>query len=146
MVTDPQLKAGVAAHYKRSYDAYRAKRAARDAQGQRVADSADYLAEHMGEVPALVIGCNRGPSREAAAAGMGNILPAMWSFMLAARARALGTAWTTLHLPYEREVAELLDVPYQTTVQAVLTPVAFTIGTDFKAASRPAPDEVIVWK
>ena len=146
VVVDPALKAGVAALYKESYDAYRAVRTARDAQGERVANSADYLADHMGEVPALVIGCNRGQTREAAKAGMGNILPAMWSFMLAARARSLGTAWTTLHLKYEREVAELLDIPYDTTVQTVLTPVAFTLGTDFKPAARPEPESVIVWK
>ena len=99
----------------------------------------------MSEAPALVIGCNTGADRTAARAGMGNILPAMWSFMLAARARALGTAWTTLHLRYEREVAEVLGIPYETVVQAVLTPVAYTKGTDFKPAARPEPDEVIRW-
>jgi len=114
-------------------------------QQERVADSADYLAAHMGEAPVLVIGCNSGPSRTAAERGMGNILPAMWSFMLAARARSLGTAWTTLHTVHEREVADLLGIPYDTVAQAVLTPVAYTKGTDFKPATRPEPDAVIHW-
>ena len=41
----------------------------------------------------------------------GSILPAAWSLMLALRARGLGAAWTTLHLPNEKEVAELLGIP-----------------------------------
>ena len=145
VVRDPELKAAVAGYYKQSYDKYRAQQQPRDDQGRRVASSADFLSEHMGEAPALVIGCNKGPDRQGAKAGMGNILPAMWSFMLAARGRALGTAWTTLHLPYEREVADVLGIPYDTVVQAVLTPVAFTKGTDFRSATRPEPDKVIHW-
>lgn len=31
--------------------------------------------------------------------------------MLAARVRGLGTAWTTLHLRHEAEVAEIIGVP-----------------------------------
>jgi nitroreductase len=115
------------------------------AQAVRVARSADFLGEHMGDAPALVLACNTGSNREAAVAGMGNVLPAMWSFMLAARARALGTAWTSMHLSRERDVAELLGIPYETAAQAVLTPVAFTKGTDFHPAGRPAPDAVIGW-
>jgi nitroreductase len=145
VVRDPDLKAAVAGYYQQSFDAYRGKREARHEQDRRVASSSDYLSEHMAESPALVIGCNEGSDRQAARAGMSNILPAMWSFMLAARARALGTAWTTLHLVYEREVADLLGIPYDTVAQAVLTPVAFTKGTDFKPAARPEPDEVIRW-
>lgn len=145
VVREPELKAAVAGYYKQSFDVYREKRQARHAQDRRVASSSDYLSEHMAEAPALVLGCNEGSDRAAARAGMGNILPAMWSFMLAARARSLGTAWTTLHLAYEREVAAVLGIPYDTVAQAVLTPVAFTKGTDFKPAARPEPDEVIRW-
>jgi nitroreductase len=145
VVRDPELKTAIAGYYKQSYDRYRTQQQPRDEQGHRVASSADYLSEHMAEAPALVIGCNKGLDRKSAQAGLGNILPAMWSFMLAARARALGTAWTTLHLPYEREVADLLGIPYDKVVQAVMTPVAFTKGTDFKPATRPEPDKVIHW-
>jgi nitroreductase len=115
------------------------------AQAQRVASSADFLGDHMGDAPVLVLACNTGPNRAAAVGGMGNVLPAMWSFMLAARARGLGTAWTAMHLSRERDVAELLGIPYDTVAQAVLTPLAFTKGTDFHPASRPEPDAVISW-
>ena len=74
---------------------------------RRVASSADYLGEHLGDAPVLVLACNEGPNREWAVAGMSNVIPATWSFMLAARARALGTAWTSMHLARERDVAEI---------------------------------------
>ena len=110
-----------------------------------MASSADYLGEHMGDAPVLVLACNEGPNRQGAVAGMGNVIPAMWSFMLAARARALGTSWTSMHLARERDVADILGLDYETVAQAVLTPVAYTKGTDFQPAGRPAPDEVIRW-
>ena len=86
---------------------------ARDAVQQRVAGSADFLGEHMGDAPVLVLACNEGPDR--AGGGMGNVIPAMWSFMLAARARALGTSWTSMHLARERDVAEILGLDYETS-------------------------------
>jgi nitroreductase len=155
VVRDEEKKQAIGRLYGEAYEVYRnspgyaGARASLSEADQavraRVASSADYLGEHMGEAPALVIGCNVGETRDAAKAGMGNILPGMWSFMLAARARALGTAWTTIHLAKEREVAELLGIPFGTVKQAVLTPIAFTKGTDFKPAPRPGPDEVIHW-
>jgi nitroreductase len=73
----------------------------------------------------------------------GSILPAVWSFMLAARNRGLGTAWTTLHLSYEQEVAELLGIPADRYSQAGLFPVAYTKGTDFKVAERLPVDGLV---
>ena len=121
------------------------------AQQQRVASSASYLAEHMAECPVLVLGCTtsrrlEGVAAAQAASALGNIMPAMWSFMLAARARGLGTAWTTLHLMKEQAVADILNIPYDTTQQACLTPLAFTKGTEFQPAIRPDPDTVIDWR
>jgi nitroreductase len=121
------------------------------AQQKRVVDSATYLSEHMGESPLLVIGCTTSrrldgvPAAQAASA-LGNILPAMWSFMLAARARGLGTAWTTIHLMMEQAVADIVDIPFDTMQQVCLTPLAFTKGTDFNRAIRPGPDTVIDWR
>ena len=69
----------------------------------------------------------------------GSLLPAVWSFMLAARERGLGTCWTTLHLVHEQEAAELLGIP-DNIMQGALIPVAHTIGTDFKAGAAPRHD------
>jgi len=76
---------------------------------------------------------------------MGNVLPAMWSFMLAARARGLGTAWTTVHLMMEQQMAEVLGIPFDSVQQVCLSPLAFTKGTDFKPAKRPPADSIIHW-
>jgi nitroreductase len=73
----------------------------------------------------------------------GSIIPAAWNFMLAARARGLGSAWTTLHLTREREVAELLKIPYEQYMQVALIPLAYTKGTDFKPAYRPPVEGVM---
>ena len=121
-----------------------------NAQQQRSASSADFLAPRMGDAPVLVIGCNKGVRTDGqngmvGSSLMGNILPAMWSFMLAARARGLGTAWTTLHLLEEQAVADILGIPFDTVQQVCLTPLAFTKGTDFKVADRPDPDTIIHW-
>jgi nitroreductase len=71
----------------------------RNAVQRRVGESVAYLSEHMGEVPVLVIPCISAPRLGAGSqAGLwGSLLPAAWSYVLAARARGLGTAWTTLH-------------------------------------------------
>jgi nitroreductase len=120
-------------------------------QQNRVVDSATYLAEHMAECPVLVLGCTttrrlEGAAAAQAASALGNIMPAMWSFMLAARARGLGTAWTTIHLMMEQAVADIVDIPYDTMQQACLTPLAFTKGTNFQPAVRPDPDTVVDWR
>ncbi len=115
----------------------------------RVLSSSQYLAMHMHEVPVHVVPCIYGRLDGAPsvmqAGTWGSILPAVWSFMLAARARGLGTAWTTLHLLHEKEAAEVLGIPYEKVTQAALIPVAYTIGTDFKAGPRKALDEVLHW-
>jgi nitroreductase len=79
------------------------------------------------------------------ASAWGSVLPAVWSFMLAARARGLGTAWTTLHLFYEREAAELLGIPYDEVSQMALIPLAHSIGTDFKPGPRIDLDRFARW-
>jgi nitroreductase len=123
---------------------------AENAQQSRSASSADFLGNRMGDAPALILACNAGSRVEGApammaASMMGNVLPAMWSFMLAARARGLGTAWTTVHLMMEQQVADIVGIPFDTVQQACLSPLAYTVGTDFKPAARPAADSIIHW-
>jgi nitroreductase len=105
----------------------------------------------MHEVPAMVIPCiegrvDRPGGTNLEIAGLyGSILPAAWNFMLAARARGLGTAWTTLHLKYEKEVAELLGIPYERYTQAALITVGFHDGGEFKAAERIPLEPIVHW-
>jgi nitroreductase len=146
VVTDAELRAQIGEYYLRSYTPYAAKRAGddparsveRNATQSRVTSSADYLAEVMGQVPVHVIACIEAGEELPAAnqAGLwGSLLPAAWSFMLAARARGLGSAWTTLHLRYEKEVGELLGIPPNFR-QGVLLPTAYFTGETFKPAPR----------
>jgi len=103
-------------------------------------DASTYLAAQLHEVPVLVVPCIEGRTENMPflrqAVTWGSILPATWSFMLAARARGLGTAWTSLHLAYEREAAAVLGIPYEQVMQVALIPVAHTIGTEFKPGPR----------
>jgi nitroreductase len=112
----------------------------------RVVDSAAYLADHMAEAPVHVIPCIEGRFENGPvmlhASIWGSLLPAVWNFCLAARARGLGTCWTTLHLIKEKETAELLGIP-DNMMQGALIPVAHTKGTDFKPGARRDLDRVI---
>jgi nitroreductase len=116
---------------------------------QRSMNSSAYLAQHLHEVPVLVVPCIEGRVENAPllqqAVTWGSILPATWSFMLAARARGLGTAWTSLHLAYEREAAAALEIPYEQVMQVALIPVAHTIGTEFKPGPRTRRDQRVHW-
>ena len=127
----------------------RAATAAADPRVARIGDAVRHLAEHIHEVPVHVIPCVEGRTDGAPAAGQASrwasIIPAAWSFMLAARARGLGTVWTTFHLRHEREAAEILGLPYDKVMQAALIPVAYTIGTDFKPAARSPLDTMVHW-
>lgn len=150
IVTEPELKLGIAELYRRAFTAYRGTQAASGGTtpADAVTESATYLAEHFHAVPALVLFCYEGRVEQAGVAAQasvyGSILPAAWSFMLALRARGLGTAWTTLHLRYEQEAAALLGLP-DTLTQAVLFPVAYYTGDDFKPARREPLAQQISW-
>src|SRR3954447_19109247 len=108
--------------------------------------SAQWLVDHLAEVPVHVIPCVRGritglPEGLTAATTYGSILPAVWSFMLAARARRLGTSWTTGHLFFEAEAAELLGLPADCQ-QTALIPTAYYVGDDFRPPS-PRPGAAV---
>lgn len=111
-------------------------------------NSVRYLNEHLHEVPMLLVPVIQGrPQMESMfqqATLWGSILPAVWSFMLALRARGLGSCWTTVHLERERQMAELLQIPSDYT-QAGLFPIAYTIGTDFKPGARLASQSAVSW-
>jgi nitroreductase len=152
VITDPELRRGLAALYRRAFGQYAAGNPPSGPQGQaatpRLRDSATYLAEHFHEAPALVLFCYEGRVEQAGLAMQaslyGSILPAAWSFMLALRARGIGSAWTTLHLRYEQEAAQLLGLPPNLT-QAALLPVAYFTGDDFQPARRQPARERTYW-
>jgi nitroreductase len=158
LVTDAQKKKAIADLYLKAFDDYEAGPAQPTKQHlddpsmaptqARVLSSARYLADNLARVPAMLIPCCAGrPDTPGLPQGViasiyGSILPAVWSFMLAARERGLGTCWTTLHLTYEKEVATLLGIPDE-YAQVALIPIAYTQGTHFQAAPRKELDKVL---
>ncbi len=116
---------------------------------QRISESVQYLADNFEHVPALLVPTIGGRLDDAAvfvqASVWGSVMPAVWSFMLALRARGLGSAWTTVHLYREQEMADLLGIPADRVTQVGMFPIAYTIGTDFKAGLRTDADEVTHW-
>ncbi|MCE7004797.1 nitroreductase family protein [Kibdelosporangium philippinense] len=115
---------------------------------ERMWAGADHLYRIMDQVPAIVIPYVEGRTDNAdvaqQASTWGSILPAVWSFMLAARARGLGTCWTTGHAGRERQIAEILGAP-DDVMAAAFIPVAYTIGTSFQPAKRIPRGEVLHW-
>ena len=158
VITDPDKIAGIAAIYRDSFMQLAAARAdegprwpegdSRAAASEGVTRSATYLANEMHRCPALLIACINGRVEDAgpmAQAGTyGSILPGAWSFMLAARSRGIGMAWTTLHLRDEARSRDLLGIPEDVT-QAVLLPMAYFSGETFKPAARVPLEQVVHW-
>jgi nitroreductase len=114
---------------------------------RRVYQSSFYLCGILDQVPVHVIPCIEGRVEEkpSAPAFFGSIIPAVWSFMLALRSRGLGSAWTTALVYKEKEAAEVLGIPFDEVTQVALLPVAYTIGTDFKPATRLPVERVTYW-
>jgi len=151
VVTDPELRAGLAELWRLGADLYLGPPADGDVPGMmgRVLAGVRHLYEHLEEVPAHVIPCiegrTDGKGAFAQAARWASIMPATWSFMLAARSRGLGTVWTSFHLAREEEAAALLGIPYEDVMQAALIPVAYTLGTEFKPAVRAPLESMAHW-
>jgi len=161
IVTDAEKKAKIGDYYRDSFKSY-LKQKATEAKGTesgaesratvlRLVSSAQYLADNLEKVPVLLIPCVEGRIDQmtgehavaTVATTLGSIVPATWSFMLAARERGLGTCWTTLHLAYEKETAAMLGIPFDRVTQVAMIPVAYTVGTTFKAAARKPLEKVL---
>jgi len=143
-IDDPGLKHAVAEYYRAASAAY-----LEQAPPSMDTESARYLAQHLERIPVLLLACIHGrqsPTEHPArtASRYGSLYPAVWSFTLAARARGLATAFTTVHLAYEREVADLLGIPYDQVTQGCLVPVGHAKHSHGAAARRPAA-EVTCW-
>ncbi|AYF73833.1 nitroreductase family protein [Nocardia yunnanensis] len=128
VVRDTELKARIGEYYRKGFAANLSGRTPRPDQ---LADlsSGQYLADHLAEVPALIVVCSLGRVPEQASAlrlasFYGSIYPMVWNLQLALRARGLGSTLTTAHLAYEREVAELLGIPFDEVTQVAMLPVA----------------------
>jgi nitroreductase len=166
-IDDPDRKAAIADIYRAAMDEF-VSRPRTDApedtvdrsteQQQRIARSVFHLRDHLHEVPVLcvpiVAGRTDGQGAGAQAdrtsvfwqsSRWGSVVPTLWSFMLALRSRGLGSAWTTLTLLKEQEVADVLGIPFDRWMQVGLFPVAYTKGTDFAVTPRDPAANFLRW-
>ena len=155
VVTDAAVRAKLAEIYKESFNKYWAEAKEPEygvagpgaAETVRMTESARYLVDHLQDVPVHVLFCvEERPNPESlfeVATSFGTIMPAAWSFMLAARARGLGCCWTTVHLLNADKAARVLGLP-ATITQAVLLPVAHFVGETFRSAPR-IPARKLTW-
>jgi len=115
---------------------YRGRTPASDVTTTRVLNSADYLGEHMGEAPVIIVPCAKGGDP-------GSVYPAAQNLFLAARALGLGTTLTTVHKRKEQEVREVLGIPEDVNTFALI-PVGYPTGRWKEAQRRPVED-VTYW-
>lgn len=147
VMTDPDVKAEMAALYRRAFERYTALRGeAGDVAPPKPTYTA--LADRLHEMPALILVCMEGQplgdDNALRVAFYGSVLPAAWSLMVALRARGLGATWTSLHLLHERETAAALGIPSGVT-QTVLLPVGYMQNAVLRPAARRAPGEITYW-
>ena len=156
IVDDPALIARLAEEYRAAmgvlWDGQRAGDPSVTAgvpHEDKLMESAFSLAEKLDQVPAILIplmpGRPDGKSVPEQAPMWGSIVQAVWSFFLALRERGLGSVWTTVASRREREIAELLGLPFEDYTQVGLFPIAYTIGVDFRRAWRKPVSEVLTY-
>jgi nitroreductase len=157
IVTDPGQRAALGDLFRRGFEMYQRLPTSlyamahdeqeREAARIRTISSAEYLVEHIDQVPVHVVPCVEGSlegrPRGYAAVLMAGVIPAAWSFMLAARSRGLATCWTSLHLlPGDgAEADRVLGLP-SGVMQVALIATAHPIGRDFKPAYRRPLSEI----
>ncbi|WP_112471182.1 nitroreductase family protein [Streptomyces triticisoli] len=150
LLTDPGLRAGLAEVYRAAFHDRNAAALRRPDElpeaTRSVLTGARRLAERLHRVPVLVIPCLQLPDGRLPPgnqAGLwASLLPAAWSYALAARSRGLVTAWTAVHLDREQEVADLLGLP-PTVRQGALLPTAYPLRTAFRPGPRRPLEEVL---
>ena len=158
VVTDPDRRQALGELFRRGLDVYRTLPIAvhnltyTDPGQQRSAgpiiDALEYLADRVEQVPVHVFPCFEGTLEkirpEFMGGLMGSVIPAAWSFMLAARSRALGTCWTNMHTFFDEEANDIIGLPDGVTqIANILT--AYTVGTDFRPAARRPVAEILHW-
>ena len=110
----------------------------------RTYSSADHLANHLAEVPVLIIATVNTSGVAPVSPPGASIYPAVQNLMLAARALGLGTTITTLHRTHEAEVKQLLGVPEGVDTMALI-PLGYPVGK-FGPTSRIPTEKVVYWE
>ena len=113
---------------------------------RRTRDASRHLADHLGEVPVIVVFLQPlipwSPSDDEGPMDIGrldaSVYPAVQNFCVAARALGLGTALTTVIRIHTAEVLALLGAPAGRHEVAALTPLGYPTGSFGVAPRKPA--------
>ncbi len=146
IIRDPAKKAKIGEWYLEAWNqTYGPRREAMraDPRGARMFNSADHLANHMGDVPVLVLATIKKEQYAIGPTLGASIYPAVQNLMLAARALGLGTALTTLHKFHESDVKQLLGIPDEYETMALI-PLGKPVGK-FGKPSRLPVEKVVYW-
>lgn len=153
VITDPEKKKPIQQWYKEGWDRLVASGYGNRpdlppeeaASNERVMRSAQYLADHLHEVPVLILACLLvDPGQRPDITAGSSIYPAVQNLMLAARALGLGTALTTLHRFHQDDIRKLLGIP-ETVETAALIPVGWPMGRFGEGFRKPVED-VTYWE
>lgn len=159
LVTDSQQRAALGSLFRRGLENYRdwpdglyhtrRDNPDDDLRRQRIIVSLEHLAANIDRVPVHVVPCVEGTLEPVdlarTSALMGSVIPAAWSFALAARAHGLGTCWSTLHLQFPDEANAILGLP-DDVLQVALLATAHTVGSSFVAAHRRPVEDIVHWQ
>jgi len=118
-------------------------------KAERMLRASDYLVEHFGEVPVILVFCFNPEGLAVTDArlgrvsvvGGGSIYPAVENLLLACRAEGLGCVLTTLLCMCEPEVRELLAIP-QPWGTAAAVPVGYPLLRGHGPISRRPVEEM----
>ncbi len=153
VVTDPELRAGLARIYKPCIDTlaqpgspyYAALHSEDEAvrtPTERMVKSALYLGNHMQEAPALVVACLHTGGRPSTLLSGSSIYPAVQNLMMAARAFGVGSTLTTIaNRMCGQEIRDLLGIPPEIET-AALIPLGYPKGRWGVAPRRPLAEVV----
>ena len=146
VIRDAGTKRRIGDYYRLAWDAAYGSQADPPPTIQpRVRASAADLAEHIHEVPVMILACiehDGGPSTM----GRGSsIYPAVQNLLLAARVLGLGSVITSLHKRHEAEVKELLGIP-ENVETAALLPIGYPAEGTRYGPTRRSPVEDVAYR
>jgi nitroreductase len=153
LVRDPELKRFIGDRYRETQKKLQTGRpplSELPPERQRGMRAAIHLAEHLHEVPVILLACSlkeyppwASNPRASVATVHGSIYPAVQNMLLACRGLGVGATLTTTHCFFEEELKQKLGVPQNMEISALL-PLGFPRGKFGKTTRKPV-DEVLYW-
>ena len=112
------------------------------AQQRRVYVAAQYLEDHMEDVPVFILACIQADPGTTVSGS--SIYPAVQNILLAARGLGLGSVLTTRQTRFEEEFKQLLSIP-EDVVTAALLPIGYPAEGAHYGPTRRRPLEEVAY-